>query len=125
MLLINMLGFLNSCINPFIYVMSDRFRERYQLILQSWFCALCIKVGWISRLQEWHQGSTRRSNVSQISINSSLRRLRDIANKSARRDNVQVIAGVPADASMVGKARLLSITSDQVLYHAHTGAGTS
>ncbi|OQV18478.1 putative Pyroglutamylated RFamide peptide receptor [Hypsibius exemplaris] len=140
MLLINVLGFLNSCINPFIYVMNDRFREQYHMILHRSFCLVCIKMGWMSRLQQWRRRST--TTFSQISITSHRRRFRDAAvfkptnngngggggrtgaggSYIEERGQLQLNDASPGgggDLRSVSVNRLLSITSDQV-YAPHT-----
>ena len=46
MMVTHLLGFLNSCINPFIYSrMSEKFRRSFRQVLLSGFCCLCKRVG--------------------------------------------------------------------------------
>ncbi|XP_064621899.1 QRFP-like peptide receptor [Lineus longissimus] len=64
----HLFGFLNSCVNPFIYtVMSDRFRKSFRQILGTIFClSWCSKFGLYHRSFR-HRASTVFSSVTQNS----------------------------------------------------------
>jgi hypothetical protein len=64
----HLFGFLNSCVNPFIYtVMSDRFRKSFRQILSTIFClSWCSKFGLYHRSFR-HRASTAFSSMTQNS----------------------------------------------------------
>lgn len=55
MLLIHLIGFINSCLNPFIYsAMSQKYRNHFRLILLNIFCRL-------TTLRRWHSAPVNTS----------------------------------------------------------------
>ncbi|XP_055356561.1 QRFP-like peptide receptor [Paramacrobiotus metropolitanus] len=85
--LISLLGFLNSAINPLIYLMNERFREQYLRILEECCCALCLRSG------RWR----RRSRQRQPSWQHSVFRRGTQRTLCSRAGSVQVDAGPEED----------------------------
>ena len=60
MLVIHFFGFLNSCVNPFIYaVMSEKFRRSFRQIIGSFMCCCCC----FRRLGHYQLGFPARSDA--------------------------------------------------------------
>ena len=65
----HLLGFLNSCVNPFIYtIMSDRFRKGFRHILETVCCLLCSRGFGSYKRNFRHRASTVLSYVTQNSM---------------------------------------------------------
>jgi hypothetical protein len=76
MLSTHLVGFLNSCVNPFIYnCMSDKFRKSFRHILRNLCCRLCRGKKYIKAREEM---SVLDSNSRRISPTPSMTDVREM-----------------------------------------------
>ncbi|XP_074663204.1 QRFP-like peptide receptor [Tubulanus polymorphus] len=66
-LAVHLFGFINSCVNPFIYsLMSDRFRKSFKQFFGAMFCYMCFKR--FSPRSKRHRGSTTMSTHTHSTL---------------------------------------------------------